>query len=204
MVRLSPCDAVPRRIPGQRRRRWNVADGGPLSGLGCPVSGLTVGPDAYSFRVSAVDSGGIWSVYSVAAVATSEVSIQTIQAPDECLLQPGIFQVTRTGATLPITVGYSIAGSVVAGVDYEPLPGSVVIPAGATSEDITMTTLNDPNMTDNLPFTVTLSSGAGYLLASGQSQAASQLYDGTAYQPVQYAYRKPGGEPTKRSIQLGG
>ena len=45
-----------------------------------------------------------------------------------------------------------------------------------------MTTLNDPNMTDNLPFTVTLSSGAGYLLASGQSQAASQLYDGTAYQ----------------------
>ena len=71
------------------------------------------------------------------------------------------------GTTLPITVGYSIAGSVVAGVDYKPLPGSVVIPAGATSEDIPMTTLNDPNMTDNLPFTVTLSSGAGYLLRFG-------------------------------------
>ena len=37
-------------------------------------------------------------------------------------------------------------------------------------------------MTNNLPFTVTLSSGAGYLLASGQSHAASQLYDGTTYQ----------------------
>ena len=107
---------------------WTVADGGPVSGLGCPVSGLTVGQDAYSFRVSAVDSGGIWSVYSVAAVATSEVSIQTIQAPDECLLPAGHIPGHPHGRNAPDHGRLCIAGSVVAGVDYAPCPARLSFP----------------------------------------------------------------------------
>ena len=51
----------------------------------------------------------------------------------------GTFTVTRTGATTSaLTVTYSIAGTAINGTNYSTLTGSVVIPAGQSSANITV------------------------------------------------------------------
>ena len=53
------------------------------------------------------------------------------------LLSPGVFTITRTGDTSStLTVHYSLSGSVVIGLDYQTLSGSVAIPAGASSATV--------------------------------------------------------------------
>jgi hypothetical protein len=50
------------------------------------------------------------------------------------LYDPAVFTVTRTGATgEALTVFYSLGGSASNGADYASLPGSLTIPAGASS-----------------------------------------------------------------------
>lgn len=54
------------------------------------------------------------------------------------------FVVSRTGGTAePLTVSYSTAGTAAAGSDFDALPGSVVIPAGATSAAIELNLTDD-------------------------------------------------------------
>ena len=70
--------------------------------------------------------------------------------PDASEIGPdtGTFTVTRTGSTnLDLTVFYHAGGSAKPGVDYEALTGHVLIPAGATSADITVTPISDVDTT---------------------------------------------------------
>ena len=54
------------------------------------------------------------------------------------------FIVSRTGdTTAPLTVTYSISGSATPNVDYQALPGTVVIPAGAASASISVMPIDD-------------------------------------------------------------
>lgn len=53
---------------------------------------------------------------------------------------PGVFVVTRTGdVSQALTVYYALSGTALHGIDYEPLPGSVVIPAGQSRASIVIT-----------------------------------------------------------------
>ena len=53
---------------------------------------------------------------------------------------PGAFAVSRTGDdSEALTVGYSVGGSAIDGIDYQGLSGSVTIPAGATSATVPVT-----------------------------------------------------------------
>ena len=55
---------------------------------------------------------------------------------------PGEFRISRNGpTTAALTVSYKLAGDAEAGRDFEPLPGSVEIPAGARSASIPITPL---------------------------------------------------------------
>src|SRR6266853_3024203 len=57
---------------------------------------------------------------------------------------PAVFTVTRTGPTnSPLTVFYSVGGTASNGVDYVRLPGSVIIPAGASSANIDVWVIDD-------------------------------------------------------------
>ena len=57
---------------------------------------------------------------------------------------PAVFTVTRTGPTnSPLTVFYSVGGTASNGVDYVGLPGSVIIPAGASSANIEVVVIDD-------------------------------------------------------------
>jgi hypothetical protein len=66
---------------------------------------------------------------------------------------PGTFTVTRTGSLSDaLGVFYSVGGTAENGVDYEMLPGSVLIPAGSASATITVIPVDDAKF--ELPETV--------------------------------------------------
>jgi serine/threonine-protein kinase len=71
---------------------------------------------------------------------------------------PGQFTVTRTGSVAAsLTVNYSVAGTAVSGTDYTALPGSVTIPAGASSATIAVIAHLNPLATSNQTVQLTLS-----------------------------------------------
>ena len=72
----------------------------------------------------------------------------TIAATDNTATEQGpttgTLTVSRTGSTAAsLTVFYSTGGTVTAGSDYQPLSGSVMIPAGQSSASITITPIDD-------------------------------------------------------------
>jgi hypothetical protein len=57
---------------------------------------------------------------------------------------PGAFTLSRTGSTAQaLTVAYTVGGSAAPGGDYAALPGSVTIPAGASSVVVPVNVIND-------------------------------------------------------------
>jgi hypothetical protein len=115
-------------------------------------------------------------------IVDDDTQVVTLTTPDNlareadrsapgAVTDPGTFLVTRTGDTSqPLTVYYSVAGRALHGVDYEPLPGSVVLAAGQTQAPIIIMPRPDPY--DEAAETVVLSLAAGnggYQLGSPSS-----------------------------------
>jgi hypothetical protein len=74
-----------------------------------------------------------------------------------------LFTVTRTGdVSAPATIAYDVGGTATPDVDYVALPGSVTIPAGATTAVIAVVPIDDPTVESNESVTLTLRPGAGY------------------------------------------
>jgi uncharacterized protein (DUF1800 family) len=60
--------------------------------------------------------------------------VATVPKTDETARAPGVFTFTRTGgATESLTIAYAVSGNAVPGKDYPALPGTLVLPAGASS-----------------------------------------------------------------------
>ena len=79
------------------------------------------------------------------------------------------FVVSRTGGntTVPLTVFYAVSGTATNGVDYQTLPGSVTIPAGATSANIVVTPIDDSLQESFETVVLTLTPNSTYTLAGG-------------------------------------
>ena len=74
--------------------------------------------------------------------------VVTIVATDyhaaETETDSGVFKISRTGATeASLLVFYELSGTARNGVDYQELPRSITIPAGAASATITVKPIND-------------------------------------------------------------
>lgn len=83
--------------------------------------------------------------------------------------QPAVVTILRTGPTTkPLTLLLSTGGSAVPGVDYQPLPATVTIPAGKAS--LTVPIVPIPGTTPRPPLAMTLSLGV----------SAAYRLDGTA------------------------
>ena len=72
----------------------------------------------------------------------------TVVATDPLASEPGTdtgtFTLYRTGSTdAPLTVYYAVGGTAQNGVDYQALPGSVTIPAGASSAGVEVRPIDD-------------------------------------------------------------
>jgi Concanavalin A-like lectin/glucanases superfamily/Calx-beta domain len=84
---------------------------------------------------------------AVVTIANDDVQTVTIFPTDGTASEPsatGRLTVKRDGdVTANLMVNYAVGGTATGGVDYQPLSGSVMIPAGAESADIVLTPIND-------------------------------------------------------------
>src|SRR5258706_135829 len=94
----------------------------------------------------------------------------TVEATDANASKPGnngMRTLTPTGGTIaPLTVNYALGGSASNGGDYQQLPTSVTIPAGAASADITVIPIDDSIVEGNETVVLTLSANAAYTVGS--------------------------------------
>ena len=95
----------------------------------------------------------------------------TVTATDANASEPGTdtgaFSVTRTGSTTSaLTVNYTLSGTAGNGTDYNSLPTSVTIPAGAASATITLTPKDDATVEGSETVIVTVSSSTAYTTGS--------------------------------------
>ncbi|WP_158563336.1 Calx-beta domain-containing protein [Chitinophaga silvatica] len=125
------------------------------------MSLIAASSDTYTFNIA--PGKGSASVTIVDANAASSTPITVTKTKDAA--EPstnGNFKVSLTGGTasFPITVGYTLSGVAESGVDYT-IPGTVIIPTGASSVDVPVTVLDDKIIegTEYLVFTVISGSG---------------------------------------------
>ncbi len=108
---------------------------------------------------------------------------------------PGTFTVKRDGdLTANLSVFYTVSGTATSGSDFVPLSGSVILPAGATSADITLTPLDDSLLEGDESVVLTLATnlaynigtpGAATLLIRDDEKVSVSITatDGTASEP---------------------
>lgn len=118
------------------------------------------------------------SLYSIGASGSATVTIidsdlptvsasASVASVSEKSSQSGLIVVSRVGLTTSaLTVGYTVSGTAVSGTDYTALTGSVTIPIGATSANITVTPLWDAVYDGDKTVVVTLSSSSLYTISS--------------------------------------
>jgi hypothetical protein len=99
--------------------------------------------------------------------------------------QPAVFTVSRTGSTTSaLTVAYTLGGTAVNGTDYAALPGSVTIPAGASSATITISPTNYSTPVGNKTVTLTLNSSSGFALGTQSSASAVIIDNNGSVRPI--------------------
>ncbi|MBL9201206.1 MAG: DUF1800 family protein [Opitutaceae bacterium] len=142
----------------------------------------------YTIQVSGVGNTtglALVEVYDMTAEGAAAVNVAaTTATTDTRGAPPAIFTITRGGiTTAPLTVYYEIRGTAVPGVDYTALPGSVTIPAGATSATVVIAPLAGGGANAiNKDATLVLTSGPGYTVGSSSAADVTIFYNpGTLY-----------------------
>jgi subtilisin family serine protease len=152
-------------------------------------------PDASASEVNAailgLASGGILTnigtgspnlllysrVVESSAIAVTIAPVNSTPAMEAGLVATA-FRITRTGtAADELTVAYTAGGTALAGTDYNALPGSAIIPAGALSIDVAVAPKNDGLKEGTETVSVTLNAGTGYAVDTPHS-ATVAISDG--------------------------
>jgi PKD repeat protein len=95
----------------------------------------------------------------------------------------GLITIVRTGgAATALTVSYTLGGNARNGVDYQPLSGSVTIPAGASSADVVIIPIDDQGEEIDEPVYLMLAPGAGYIV--GRPNAVTVMIADNDQQPT--------------------
>jgi len=120
-------------------------------------------------RISFSDAPGTNGAveYAVAPGGPLPPPIVSVTASDanasESGSDPGVFTVTRTGdATAALTVNYWLSGSAANGSDYSTLSGSVTIPSGTSSGNVTVSPIDDATVEGNETVLLTLAPDPAY------------------------------------------
>ena len=127
---------------------------------------LTDGGPAAS-AVDAPSEGVVEAAADASVTPTLVKDAEIVTGPDApcsdaIVFEPsaGEIQVQRTGPTgIPLEVSYTVGGSAEPGHDYEALPGTLTIAAGADRASILVTPLN---VSSSSTVTVTVTAGDGY------------------------------------------
>jgi uncharacterized protein (DUF1800 family) len=142
----------------------------------------------YTIQVSGVGNTtglALVEVYDLTADGAATINVAaTTATTDTKGAPPAVFTLTRSGpTTTPLTVYYQITGTAAAGVDYTALPGSVTIPAGATSATVVVSALAGGGANAiNKDATLVVSPGTGYTIGSSSAADVTIFYNpGTLY-----------------------
>src|SRR6185369_12479196 len=144
--------------------------------------------DGGSFKIFAADSSNAMFVngvvftltanFSDGSTATAQTTISAVALPVVTIVatdssaaetgsDPGVFTVSRTGATTSaLQVNYTIGGTASNSTDYQTLPDSVIIPVGSSSATITVTPFDDSAVEGSETVVLTLSASAAYTVGN--------------------------------------
>ena len=135
-------------------------------------------PGSYTIQVSGV--GGttgvaLVEVYDVSPAGPAVVTVAaTRSTSSENGTAAGEFTFTRAGDTFAaLTVNYGVGGSATNAVDFPPLLGTVVIPAGAASVTIPLQPNADTVIEPTETVTLTVAEGPGYVVGAASSATVS-------------------------------
>jgi hypothetical protein len=201
-LRVSFTEAVTRIVLISARATTHWVDGGPQRFLSLDFTQTgslieaTVPSDSvralagYYILVAMVDDiPSVGRIVRITPTAKPRPTMPTISlaALDAIASEPGAnagaFQVTRTGTTnAPLTVAYALGGSAVNGSDYNALSNYVVIPAGSSNANITLTPQDDAFVEGTETVSLSLFDTAGYN-ASPATNAVVTLADNESAPP---------------------
>lgn len=115
---------------------------------------------------------GMLAVHTL-TIADDDRAVVTLNSTDPSASEagdPATVTFTRTGPlTEALAVNYSLSGTAVSGADYTGLGGSVVIPAGAASQDTGLSPVQDALPEGSETVVLSLAEGSGYTLAPAGS-----------------------------------
>ncbi|HRE08104.1 MAG TPA: DUF1800 family protein [Opitutaceae bacterium] len=146
---------------------------------------VDLAPGSYSVQVSGTANTtglALVELYDITTANPPTVSIAaTVPTTDTLSGLPAVFTVTRTGSTAaPLTVYFEVGGSAIQGVDYQTLPTSITVPAGATSASLSLLALPKDvsvGITPNKSASISLASGPSYTVAPGSVASATIFYN---------------------------
>jgi len=166
----------------------------------------------YSVQVNGVGNASgiaLVEVYDLTPDPLATVSVVAASsATDNRGGPPAVFKIIRTGSTSQaLTVSFSLSGSAEAGRDYNGVPTSVTIPAGADSAEVAITAASAATAaTVNRDLMLNLAAGNGYSLSADRSAVVTLFFN----QPTLFlaTLRTPSGAAASTasgsaSIQLG-
>jgi len=147
-----------------------------------------LGTGNYSIQVSGVGGATGLALIEVYDITPSSFAAVTVAAStavtDTKGGAPGVYTFARTGSTAsPLTIFYNVSGSALPGADYSALPGSVTIPAGASTVTVNLSPRTDgASDTISRTATVSLNPGAGYTIGTASAASVTIFYNpGTNY-----------------------
>lgn len=150
-------------------------------------------PADNSYIVPANGAAGQSNTFIIPAYNPSTVSFT--QGSGGGTLTPGQsqpFTVTRAGGdtTKPLTVNYTTGGTAQQGVDYQPVSGSVTIPAGQTTASVPLSAIQKTGSTGAPATTLSLTPAAGTGYDATNAQPIN--YNIPAYTPAAVSVTQPG------------
>ncbi|MEN9628393.1 MAG: hypothetical protein RJA10_1620 [Pseudomonadota bacterium] len=149
------------------------------------ASGATIWFRWKDDNASGADDGLAVDNFTLTAATAPAAPLVSVAALDasasEAGPDAGSFRFTRTGNTgSALTVAYTVGGNAGAG-DYTPaLTGTVVIPAGSASVDLTITPVDDTDTEGSETVSLTLVDGAAYDLGASSSASVTIADNDTA------------------------
>ena len=133
-------------------------------------------------------------------VTDDDATTVSIAATDASASETGtngaLFTVTLGGSKVApaggITVNYSVGGTATADADYTALPGSVTIPAGASSATIAIAVLDDNvvESSETVVVTLTGTDHPGVTVSSASSQATATIADNDGDHRIHFRQRR--------------
>lgn len=102
----------------------------------------------------------------------------------ELALDPGRLSLSRTGSTTEaLTVHYQVGGTASVSADYQPLEGTVELPPGSASVELSVIPVDDALIEGTETVVITLSSGPDYAVGSPGSATVNLADDETPAPP---------------------